>query len=31
LADLGRAAGLIYLEPREPAILGDALQKVLQK
>jgi ABC-type amino acid transport substrate-binding protein len=31
LADLGRAAGLTYLPPREPAILGDALQQVLQK
>jgi ABC-type amino acid transport substrate-binding protein len=31
VADLGRAAGLTYLPPREPAILGDALLKVLQK
>jgi ABC-type amino acid transport substrate-binding protein len=31
IADLGRAAGLTYLPPREPAILGDALLKVLQK
>ncbi|CCE09024.1 putative ABC transporter (Periplasmic binding protein) (fragment) [Bradyrhizobium sp. STM 3843] len=30
LAELGRAAGLTYLPPREPAILGDAFQKVLQ-
>lgn len=30
LAELGRAAGLTYLPPREPVILGDAFQKVLQ-
>jgi len=30
LAKFGRAAGLTYLPPREPAILGDAFQKVLQ-
>jgi len=29
LAKLGQAAGLTYLPPREPAILGDAMQKVL--
>jgi ABC-type amino acid transport substrate-binding protein len=29
MADLGRAAGLTYLPPREPAILGDAMQRVL--
>ena len=29
LARLGQAAGLTYLPPREPAILGDAMQKVL--
>jgi ABC-type amino acid transport substrate-binding protein len=29
LIELGRAAGLTYLAPREPAILGDAMQKVL--
>jgi ABC-type amino acid transport substrate-binding protein len=29
LAELGQAAGLTYLPPREPAILGDAMQKVL--
>jgi ABC-type amino acid transport substrate-binding protein len=29
-AELGRAAGLTYLPPREPAILGDAMLKVLQ-
>jgi len=31
LADLGRTAGLTYLPPREPAILGDVWLKVLQK
>jgi ABC-type amino acid transport substrate-binding protein len=31
IADLGQAAGLTYLPPREPAILGDEMQKVLQK
>jgi len=31
LAKLGEAAGLTYLPPREPAILGDAMQKVLLK
>jgi ABC-type amino acid transport substrate-binding protein len=31
LIELGRAAGLTYLAPREPAILGDAMQKVLLK
>jgi ABC-type amino acid transport substrate-binding protein len=31
IADLAEAAGLIYLPPREPAILGDAMMKVLQK
>ncbi|WP_315741957.1 MULTISPECIES: transporter substrate-binding domain-containing protein [unclassified Bradyrhizobium] len=30
LPELGRAAGLTYLPPREPMILGDAFQKVLQ-
>jgi ABC-type amino acid transport substrate-binding protein len=30
LAELGAAAGLTYLPPREPIILGDAFQKVLQ-
>jgi ABC-type amino acid transport substrate-binding protein len=29
LAGLGQAAGLTYLPPREPAILGDAMQEVL--
>src|SRR4051794_29754156 len=29
LARLSRAAGLTYLQPREPAILGDAMQEVL--
>jgi len=29
LVRLGQAAGLTYLPPREPAILGDAMQKVL--
>ena len=31
LADLGRAAGLTYLPPREPAILGDVWRQILQK
>jgi len=31
IADLGQAAGLTYLPPREPAILGDVWLKVLQK
>jgi ABC-type amino acid transport substrate-binding protein len=31
IAELGRAAGLTYLPPREPAILGDVWLEVLQK
>jgi ABC-type amino acid transport substrate-binding protein len=31
VADLAKAAGLTYLSPVEPAILGDELLKVLQK
>jgi ABC-type amino acid transport substrate-binding protein len=31
IAELGKAAGLSYLAPREPIILGDVWQKVLQK
>jgi ABC-type amino acid transport substrate-binding protein len=31
VADLGRAAGLTYLPPREPAILGDVWRQILQK
>ena len=31
LAKFAQAAGLTYLPPREPAILGDAMQKVLFK
>ena len=31
IADLGQAAGLTYLPPREPAILGDVWLKILQK
>jgi ABC-type amino acid transport substrate-binding protein len=31
IANLGQAAGLTYLPPREPAILGDVWLKVLQK
>jgi ABC-type amino acid transport substrate-binding protein len=31
MAELGQAAGLTYLPPREPAILGDAMLKVLQR
>jgi hypothetical protein len=29
IAQLGQAAGLTYLPPREPAILGDVWQQVL--
>jgi ABC-type amino acid transport substrate-binding protein len=31
IADFATTAGLTYLPPREPAILGDAMMKVLQK
>ena len=31
IADLAKAAGLTYLPPVQPAILGDELLKVLQK
>jgi ABC-type amino acid transport substrate-binding protein len=31
IAELAKAAGLTFLAPREPAILGDAMMKVLQK
>jgi ABC-type amino acid transport substrate-binding protein len=31
LAALAETAGLTYLPPREPAVLGDAMMKVLQK
>ncbi len=31
IADLARAAGLTYLPPREPAILGDVWLRILQK
>jgi ABC-type amino acid transport substrate-binding protein len=31
IAELARAAGLTYLPPREPAVLGDVLQQILQK
>ena len=31
IADLGRAAGITYLPPREPAILGDVWRQILQK
>ena len=31
MAQLGQAIGLTYLPPREPAILGDVWQQVLQK
>jgi len=31
IAELGNAAGLTYLAPREPIILGDVWQKVLRK
>ncbi|CAL79158.1 Putative ABC transporter (periplasmic binding protein) [Bradyrhizobium sp. ORS 278] len=30
LADLARSAGLTYLPPREPMILGDAFQKIIR-
>ncbi|MFC5321103.1 substrate-binding periplasmic protein [Bradyrhizobium oligotrophicum] len=30
LANLGRAAGLTYLPPREPIILGDAFQRIIR-
>jgi ABC-type amino acid transport substrate-binding protein len=31
MAEFGRAAGLTYLPPHEPAVLGDAMMKVLGK
>jgi ABC-type amino acid transport substrate-binding protein len=31
IAELGRAAGLTFLPPREPAILGDEMQRVLRR
>jgi len=31
IAELARAAGLSYLPPREPVILGDVLQRILQQ
>ena len=31
VAELSRAAGLTYLPPREPAVLGDVLQQILGK
>ena len=31
VAELGRAAGLTYLPPREPAMLGDVWRQILQK
>jgi ABC-type amino acid transport substrate-binding protein len=31
IAEFARAAGLTYLPPREPAVLGDVLQQILQK
>jgi ABC-type amino acid transport substrate-binding protein len=31
IAELAKAAGLTYLPPVEPAILGDQLQQVLQR
>jgi ABC-type amino acid transport substrate-binding protein len=31
IAELGRAAGLTFLPPREPMILGDEMQRVLQR
>jgi len=31
IAELGQSAGLTYLPPREPVILGDVMQQILQK
>ena len=31
VAELARNAGLTYLPPREPIILGDVLSQILQK
>jgi len=31
IAELARAAGLTYLPPREPIILGDVMQRILQR
>ena len=31
IAELARAAGLTYLPPREPVILGDVMQQILQQ
>jgi ABC-type amino acid transport substrate-binding protein len=31
IAELAREAGLTYLAPREPVVLGDVLQQILQK
>jgi ABC-type amino acid transport substrate-binding protein len=31
IAELARAAGLTYLPPREPVVLGDVLQRILQQ
>jgi ABC-type amino acid transport substrate-binding protein len=31
IAELARAAGLTYLPPREPTVLGDVLQQILQR
>lgn len=31
LADLGRSAGLTYLPPREPAVLGEVWMKIIQQ
>ena len=31
IAEFAHSAGLTYLPPREPAILGDVMQQILQK
>jgi hypothetical protein len=31
ISELGRTAGLTYLAPREPVILGDVMLKILGK
>jgi ABC-type amino acid transport substrate-binding protein len=31
IAELARAAGLTYLPPREPVVLGDVMQRILQQ
>jgi len=31
IAEFGKQAGLTYLPPREPAILGDVWMKIIQR